>query len=71
MTNNAEKQYLFDQADRLISIDGKFMSAMPANEVVELPPGRYHLRTGNPHPRVTAEPFEIKAGEETVIDFGG
>ena len=69
--NNAEKQYLFNEADNLISIDGKFMSTLPSNEPVELPPGRYHLRTGNPHPRVTAEPFEVKAGEETVIDFGG
>jgi hypothetical protein len=69
--NSAEKQYLFDQADRLISIDGRFMSPMPVNEPVELPPGRYHLRTGNPHPRMTAEPFDIKAGEETVIDLGG
>jgi uncharacterized caspase-like protein len=69
--NAVEKQYLFDKADKLISIDGRFMSTLPPNEVVELPPGRYHLRTGNPHPRVTAEPFEIKAGEETVIDFGG
>jgi hypothetical protein len=68
--NNSEKQYLFDAADRLISIDGKFMSTLPTNEPVELPPGRYHLRTGNPHPRITAEPFDIKAGEETVIDFG-
>ena len=71
VVNNAEKQYLFDKADNLVSIDGKFMSVMPTNQPVELPPGRYHLRTGNPHPRVTAEPFEIKAGEETVIDFGG
>ena len=71
VTNNAEKQYLFDEADNLISTDGRFMSVMPPNQPVELPPGRYHLRTGNPHPRMTAEPFEIKAGEETVIDFGG
>ncbi len=69
--NTAEKPYLFDQADNLISIDGKFMSTMSPNKPVELPPGRYHLRTGNPHPRVIAEPFEIKAGEETVIDLGG
>ena len=70
VNNSVDKQYLFE-ADKLISIDGKFMSAMPSNEFVELPPGRYHLRTGNPHPRVTVEPFEIKAGEETVLDFGG
>ena len=69
--NNVQKQYLFDKADKLISVDGKFMSTMPPNEPVELPPGRYHLGTGNPFPRVTAEKFEIKAGEETVIDFGG
>lgn len=69
--NTSEKQFLFDKADRLISIDGKFMSALVPDEPVELPPGLYHLRTGNPHPRVTAEPFEIKAGEEIVIDFGG
>lgn len=71
VANSTEKQFLFDQAERLISIDAKFMSPMPPDQPVELPPGRYHLRTGNPHPRVTAEPFEIKAGEETVIDFGG
>ena len=69
--NTTEKQYLFDKADSLISIDGTFMSTMPPDKPVELPPGRYHLRTGNPHPRMTAEPFEIKAGEETVIDLGG
>lgn len=69
--NSTEKHFLFDQAERLISIDGKFMSALVPNEPVDLPPGRYHLRTGNPHPRMTAEPFDIKAGEETVIDFGG
>jgi hypothetical protein len=69
--NTSEKQYLFDQADRLISIDGHFMTPLPLGEQVELPPGRYHLRTGNPHPRMTAEPFDIKAGEETVIDLGG
>jgi uncharacterized caspase-like protein len=71
VTNSAEKQYLFDEAEKLISVDGKFMSPVRPDEPVELPPGRYHLRTGNPHPRVTAEPFEIKAGQEVVIDFGG
>jgi hypothetical protein len=71
VTNNAEKQYLFDERDNLISIDGRFMSTLVPNQPVDLPPGRYYLRTGDPHPRVTAEPFEIKAGEETVIDFGG
>jgi uncharacterized caspase-like protein len=70
VVNAVDKQFLFE-ADKLISVDGKFMSAMPANEFVELPPGRYHLRTGNPNPRVTVEPFDIKAGEETVLDFGG
>jgi uncharacterized caspase-like protein len=69
--NTTEKQYLFNQTDSLISIDGTFMSTMPPDQPVELPPGRYHLRTGNPHPRMTAEPFEIKAGEETIIDLGG
>ncbi len=71
VTNSKEKQYLYNEADSLLSIDGTFMSTVPSNEPVELPPGRYYLRTGNPHPRVTAELFEIKAGEETVIDFGG
>src|SRR5262249_7854254 len=73
VVNSAEEQYLYTEAERLISIDGKFMSTMPPNAPVELPPGRYFLKTGNPYqnPRVTAEPFEIKAGEETVIDFGG
>jgi uncharacterized caspase-like protein len=71
VTKSAEKQFLFDDAEKLISVDGKFMSPVRPDEPVELPPGRYHLRTGNPHPRVTAEPFEIKAGQEVVIDFGG
>ena len=71
VTNATEKQYLFNEKDQLVSIDNHFMSTMPVNEPVELPPGRYHLRTGDPHPRVTAEPFEVKAGEEIVIDFGG
>lgn len=69
VTNAKEKQYLLNETDQLVSIDGHFMSTLPIDEPVELPPGRYHLRTGNPHPRVTAEPFEIKAGEEIVIDF--
>ncbi len=69
VTNAKEKQYLLNETDQLVSIDGHFMSTLPIDEPVELPPGRYHLRTGNPHPRVTAEPFDIKAGEEIVIDF--
>jgi uncharacterized caspase-like protein len=69
VTNAKEKQYLLNEADQLVSIDGHFMSTLPIDEPVELPPGRYHLRTGNPHPRVTAEPFDIKAGQEIVIDF--
>ena len=69
VTNAKEKQYLLNETDQLVSIDGHFMSTLPIDEPVELPPGRYHLRTGNPHPRVTAEPFDIKAGKEIVIDF--
>jgi uncharacterized caspase-like protein len=69
VTNAKEKQYLLNETDQLVSIDGHFMSTLPIGEPVELPPGRYHLRTGNPHPRVTAEPFDIKVGEEIVIDF--
>ena len=36
---------------------------------VHLPPGRYRLVEGNG--LVSVEQFEIKAGEETVLDFGG
>jgi uncharacterized caspase-like protein len=71
IVNSKEKQYLYNDTDSLISVDGKFLGAMPFNEAVDLPPGRYYLRTGNPFPRVTAELFEIKAGEETIIDMGG
>ena len=44
------------------------MGAVPPNKLVELPPGRYRLQSRNP--LVAVETFEIKAGEETVIDFG-
>ena len=70
ITNTSERHYLFNAADSLVSIDGSFMSPMPLDQPVELPPGRYYLKAGNPNPRVSAEPFEIKAGDETVIDFG-
>ena len=74
IVNNKDDQHLFTEGGRKIWIDqsvtGKFnMGAMPADKPVELPPGRYELKSGNP--RAAVEPFEIKAGEETVIDFGG
>ena len=74
MMNAKDDQHLFTESGRKIWIDqsaeGKFnMGAMPPDKVVELPPGRYRLQSGNP--LVAVEPFEIKAGEETVIDFGG
>lgn len=73
ITNSAEDQYLFTEAERRIWFDtpaaGKStMGAVPPNKLVELPPGRYRLQSRNP--LVAVEPFEIKAGEETVIDFG-
>jgi hypothetical protein len=72
--NNKDDQHLFTESGRKIWIDqsvtGKFnMGAMPSDKPVELPPGRYELKSGNP--RAAIEPFEIKAGDETVIDFGG
>jgi uncharacterized caspase-like protein len=72
--NNKDDQYLFTEADRRQWIDpgpdGKFaMGAVPPNKLIELPPGRYRLKTGNA--LIAVEPFEIKVGEETVIDFGG
>ena len=72
--NNKDDQHLFTESGRKIWIDqsvtGKFnMGAMPSDKPVELPPGRYELKSGNP--RAAVEPFEIKTGDETVIDFGG
>lgn len=73
VTNSKEDQYLF-VGDRRIWFDpgpaGKTnMGAIPTDKPMELPPGRYHLKSRDPLQGV--EPFDIKVGEETVIDFGG
>ncbi|WP_170937070.1 MULTISPECIES: caspase domain-containing protein [Rhodomicrobium] len=74
LINNKDEQYLFTDSEKRLWIEqeagGKFtMGAVPRDIPIELPPGRYRLTSGNPLTAV--EPFEIKAGEETVIDFGG
>ncbi len=74
ITNSKDDQYLFTEADRRIWFDPgpgrkSNMGAVPPNTLLDLPPGRYHLKSRDP--LVVVEPFDIKPGKETVIDFGG
>jgi len=66
LTLNGAKnsQHVYDEAgtDRL--------TRSPIKDGVHLPPGRYRLIDSDTN-LVAVESFEIKVGEETVIDFGG
>ena len=44
------------------------LNSTPFSEAVHLPPGRYKLNDGSTSQ--LSEAFEIKIGEETLIDFG-
>jgi hypothetical protein len=61
LKNAPRSQYIYNEAgnDRLNSV--------PFDEAVHLPPGRYKLTDGSTSQ--LSEAFEVKVGEETVIDF--
>ncbi len=61
LKNAPRSQYIYNEAgnDRLNSV--------PFAEAVHLPPGRYKLTDGSTSQ--LSEAFEVKVGEETVIDF--
>lgn len=72
--NAKEEQHIYTESGRKIWIEqkpgGKFsMGAIPNDKVVQLPPGNYYLKSGNP--LSATQPVRISLGEETVIDFGG
>ena len=59
LVNSSSQQYLYDESGKKIS-GGLFRNA------VQLPPGRYSMKSGNV---TTVEDFEIKAGEKLMIDL--
>ena len=59
LVNSSSQQYLYDESGKKIS-GGLFRNA------VQLPPGRYSMKSGNV---TTVEDFEIKAGEKLVLDL--
>jgi mRNA-degrading endonuclease toxin of MazEF toxin-antitoxin module len=61
--NTAANQLIYDAAGELVKI--KSYDAAPGTRI-NLPPGTYSLREGGV---VTVPQFQVKAGEETVVDF--
>jgi hypothetical protein len=61
--NTSANRLIYDSEGKQVAL--KSYDALP-DTPINLPPGIYSLREGGV---VTAEQIEIKAGEETVVDF--
>ncbi len=66
--NNKNNEYLYNDNGRKILISQtNSTGAMPTNEAVQLPAGRYFLKSDGD--LVTVKTFDIKTGEKVVLDF--